>query len=217
MRKFMILVCGILTVGLLAACTPTKVAREDQPETVFSPETTAAEPIDRTPDPNQPSMAMFFVFRVSPDGSGLERLENSADTMDAEVLMDKLIEYGVVDEETQIVSFDVEGDTAFGPGSPDGVAGGERIGYLDLSKVPSSAAADEEMTLKAIGNTYMENFELDKLKLLINGANYDSGNIVQGDEDYLEYEEKYVDVKDDAGNNAETEEADDKADESEEG
>ena len=42
-----------------------------------------------------------------------------------------------------------------------------------------------------IGNTFVENFELDSLKLLVNGDNYSSGHIEQGDDDYLTYNSKY--------------------------
>ena len=45
--------------------------------------------------------------------------------------------------------------------------------------------------LNAIANTFIENYELDKLKLLINGENYESGHISHGDEDYLEFIDKY--------------------------
>ncbi len=45
--------------------------------------------------------------------------------------------------------------------------------------------------LNSIANTFIENYELDKLKLLVNGENYESGHIIQGDEDYLEFSSDY--------------------------
>ena len=39
--------------------------------------------------------------------------------------------------------------------------------------------------LNAIGNTFIENYELDKLKLLVNGENYKGTSITHGDGDYL--------------------------------
>jgi len=35
--------------------------------------------------------------------------------------------------------------------------------------------------LNAIGNTFIENYELDKLKLLVNGENYKGTSITHGD------------------------------------
>ena len=49
--------------------------------------------------------------------------------------------------------------------------------------------------LTAIGNTFTENFELNKLKLLVNGKNFSGGQIKQGDNDYLEYDKNYKKLK----------------------
>lgn len=194
MRKILMLLCGILTVGALAACTPTKIESEDRPGVAFTPETEATTPYDRTPDPNLPSQDMVFIFRGNDKGDKLERVQTFVDKMDEFVLMDKLIEYGVVDEDTDLLSFEIQGGEAVGPGAAESAEGGERIGILDLSQVPLSTIPDEKLMLSAIGNTYMENFELDKVKLLVEGANYESDNIIQGDDDYLEYVSDYTNV-----------------------
>ena len=47
------------------------------------------------------------------------------------------------------------------------------------------------MFLTEIGNTFTENFELGKLKLKVNGANYAGNDIQQGDSDYLTYRTDY--------------------------
>ena len=97
------------------------------------------------------------------------------DKLTAQTLVDKLIEYGVLEEGTEVLKFDMA----------DGV------GTLDLSKVPSSGTAGETLMLMSIGNTFTENFELEKLKLLVDGKNYSSGHIEQGDDDYLQFEMDY--------------------------
>lgn len=51
------------------------------------------------------------------------------------------------------------------------------------------------MFLTEIGNTFTENFELGKLKLKVNGANYSGKDIQQGDGDYLTYRTDYDTVE----------------------
>ena len=51
------------------------------------------------------------------------------------------------------------------------------------------------MFLTEIGNTFTENFELSKLKLKVNGANYEGDDIKQGDDDYLTYNADYESVE----------------------
>lgn len=211
MRRFaMGLAAGILAFGLLTACAPTEVDDSQRPATSFSPETTPPFVYDRTPDPNLPSMEMMFIFRVSSDGAGMERVQFDEEEMNEQVLLDKLIEFGVLDEGTEILSFEIEGEAPAGPGSAGeaaggGSAGGELIGTLDLSAVPAQPDEDAEtMMLNAIGNTFIENYELNKLKLLVNGVNYSGSHVTLGDDDYLEYDPDYVNTVDetDAGEDA---------------
>ena len=132
-----------------------------------------------------------------------ERVTTYAEALTEQGVLDKLIEYGVLEEGTEILSFEIEGDTAAGPGVPEGtiigpggVAGEpqNRIGTLNLSKVPAWPAEEEEVMLKCIGNTFVDNFQLNELKLLVNGENYSGATITLGDDDYLGYESGYKNV-----------------------
>ena len=49
--------------------------------------------------------------------------------------------------------------------------------------------------LNCIAATFIDNYQLDKLKLLINGENYKSENITQGDKDYLVFDMHYKNVE----------------------
>ena len=51
------------------------------------------------------------------------------------------------------------------------------------------------MFLTEIGNTFTENFELGKLKLKVNGGNYQGSSIKQGDNDFLSYRTDYDSVE----------------------
>ena len=121
---------------------------------------------------------IITVYHSNDDATGaVQTLDGlDGDAITAEGLVDKLIEYGVLDEGTEVDDFTIS----------------DKVGTLDLSQVPSSLGTSGELImLTCIGNTFVENFELDSLKLLVNGDNYSSGHIEQGDDDYLTYNSKY--------------------------
>ncbi len=185
MKKWMQAAC-ILTAVALTACTPTTdfpTEAEEETETLRT-----VEVVD---------MDMVFIFRYK-DGN-FERVTLDVEKMTDQLLMDKLIEYGVLEEGTEILSFTIEGGeipedatvpegVVVGPGGVAGVTATPKIGTLDLSKIPAWPADVEEMMLKCLGNTFVDNYQLDELKLLVNGENYSGATITLGDDDYLGYE-----------------------------
>ena len=102
--------------------------------------------------------------------------------MDAQELVDKLVEYGVLTAGTEVLSFTVEGE------------GEDAAGTLDLNQAVSEEGCPDEMFLTEIGNTFIENYQLSTLKLLVNGANYSGNQIQQGDGDVLEYRDDYSSI-----------------------
>lgn len=178
MKKFIVFLMSAVLMASLAACSPT------QPKV----ETTAPDPenlaptggaSDKVPDPNVEPMEIISVYSQNDDGTGLNQAMDAVDELTAQALVDKLVEYGVLDEGTKAVAFDVA----------DGV------GTLNLSQVPSSGTTGEVLILTSIGNTFVENFGLEKLKLLVNGENYSSGHVEQADNEYLEYNKDYKEIK----------------------
>ena len=135
---------------------------------------------DKVPDPNVKPVAIISIYHGDGDG-GLVQDMDSLDTegLDAQLLVDKLIEYGVLQEGTEVLSFDIEGDEE------------NAVGTLNLTEADSPEGCSDELFLIEIGNTFTENFELAKLKLLVNGKNYSGLEITQGDDDYLMYSENY--------------------------
>ena len=67
-------------------------------------------------------------------------------------------------------------------------------GTLDLNQAVSGEGGSDEMFLAEIGNTFIENYQLATLKLLVNGANYSGNEIQQGDGDVLEYRNDYSSI-----------------------
>lgn len=175
MRRFIVFLMSAMLVLSLAACAPTQVKTETTaPDPQVMASTGGAS--DKVPDPNVEPMEIISIYSKNDDGTGLNQAMDAVDKLTAEALVDKLIEYGVLADGTKVLKFDMADGT----------------GTLDLSQVP---AGDELLILTAIGNTFTENFELDKLKLLVNGKNYSGKTVKQGDSDYLEYVKNYKEVK----------------------
>ncbi len=207
MKKLIMCLAGVMMAFSLAACTPTDVSEtkaegkggqgvqstQRNPDGI-TPEMVAESnaAIKREADEAAPIYEMAFIFVPNSDSTKLMRQRIDLEGVTEQTLVDCLIENGVLDEDTVVNLLEIEGGEKIGPGMDvDSAEDGERIGTLDLSKVPEWGAAEETMMLNAIANTFIENYELDKLKLLINGENYESAQTAQGDGDYLEFTENY--------------------------
>ncbi|MCC8025697.1 MAG: hypothetical protein LIP16_10410 [Clostridium sp.] len=201
MKKWLIGVMVVMTAVSLAACTPTTEKQQNQttaaegPQESMVPQSTGGAS-DKVPDPNVMPVAVISIYHGT--DNGLIQDMDSLDTegLDAQLLVDKLIEYGVLTEGTEVLSFDVEGregESAQGPGAGDQTQ--EIVGTLDLNQAESAQGYSDEMFLTELGNTFTENFELSKLKLKVNGANFEGDTIKQGDDDYLSYNTNYESVE----------------------
>ncbi|MBS6642100.1 MAG: GerMN domain-containing protein [Clostridiaceae bacterium] len=197
MKKFMMCFVGAALMLSLAACTPTTKKQNTTANSMENnmEEVETAAPggaFDKVPDPTAESVDVISIYTGNEDATGLKKSMTEVKELDAQALVDKLIEEGVLSEGTKVLSFEVAGgsdEEEGGPGAEKEASSeaSEKIGTLDLSEIPSSGTTGEELMLGALGNTFIENFELDKLKLLVNGENYSSGHIEHGDDDYLEY------------------------------
>ena len=178
MKKFILFLMSAMLVASLAACTPTQPKMETTaPDPQVMASTGGAS--DKVPDPNVEPMEIISIYSMNDDKTGLNQAMDAVDELTAEAIVDKLIEYGVLGDGTKVLKYE----------SADGT------GTLDLSEVPKGGSAEEKLMLTALGNTFIENFELDQLKLLVNGKNYSGESIKQGDNDYLEYVKNYKEMK----------------------
>lgn len=196
MKKFTMCIVGTIAALSLSACTPTpRNEVKNQTPPVETGETRDGR-AEKTPDPDAPVLELISIYTANEDATGLTVSLEGIENLDAQSLVDLLIANGVLEEGTIANSFDIEGEEKPGPGvAKEETGSGERIGTLDLSKVPVSGTAGEQVILGSIGNTFIENFELDKLKLLVNGENYTSGHIMQGDHDYITFISDYEKFK----------------------
>ena len=187
MKKWLLGVMAVLMAASLAACTPTTekqkqettaAAGEVSQEPVVTQETGGAS--DKVPDPNVMPVAVDSIYHKG-DGDSMTQDMDSLESegLDAQLLVDKLVEYGVLTEGTQVLSFDISGE------------GETAEGVLDLNQAESGEGCSDEMFLTEIGNTFIENFELAQLKLKVNGGNFAGDTIQQADGDYLTYNAEY--------------------------
>lgn len=182
MKRCIMLLASAMMVLLLAACTPTTEKNQEsqsQTETPAMPPTTEAVVAD-TPEKrnagneNLPSLAAVSVYRVSKNGDGLvQEMDNlESEELVDQALVDLMVKYEVLEEGTEIISFELDEDK----------------GTLNLNQLTSS---EDEMRIRAVTesvvNTFTENFELESgLILQINGEVF-SLEAMEPDEDGTMY------------------------------
>lgn len=169
MKKMMLILAGTVIAVSLAACSPTDVstqtAAEDGEEGMTveaSIEETEREVVEKLPDADAAPMAQVSVFTIKEDKTGLSQNMDAVDsedgeTVDAQLLIDKMIEYGVLEEGTEVLNF-----------SQDGTAV-----TVDLSAMPNQ---DDVLEQTAVANTLIQNYEADTLNLTVNGEAVGDGS-----------------------------------------
>ena len=145
----------------LAACTPTTEKKKNTTtaETMESIPMTTGGASDKVPDPNVKPVAVVSIYHGSDDSDGLIQDMDALDSeeMDAQQLVDKLVEYNVLTKGTKVLEFTVQGE------------GENATAVLDLSQAESGEECSDRMFLAEIGNTFIDNYELKSLKLKVNG------------------------------------------------
>lgn len=195
MKKVMTTALGVVAAMMvfsLAACTPTAdknkavtteaAVKETQVETKAE-ETKVGESkakakasiaTEKLPDSNAPTLEVVSIYTVSEDGSKLEGTMDAVEELNAQALVDLLVQYGVLEEGTTVNSFSVDTEAAsqeVGPGAagPGGEvqssAGGQSV--LDLNKFPSEHA---DMCMQAVVNTFAENLDVTYMTISVDGT-----------------------------------------------
>ncbi len=170
----------------LAACTPTTEKEQTGAEAQESMEMdqipmSTGGASDKVPDPNVDPVAIVSIYHGSDVEDGIKQSMDSLSTteMDAQELVNKMVEYGVLTKGTEVLAFTVEG------GDENATA------VLDLNKAESDEGSSDKKLLAEIGNTFIENYQLVSLKLKVNGGNFAGDEIQQGDGDVLTYVADY--------------------------
>lgn len=158
MKRLMMFFTGVLMAVSLAACSPTTKTETGAKRTDLPAGAVAESSVDGALEKAQmvvdadPTVTVC-VYSVNAEQTGLKQNMDAVDgeTLDATLLVDKMIELGVLEQGTTVVSFD----------NTDGVL------TLDLSALKNT---DDPLLLAAIGNTFTQNFEAKELKLSVGGA-----------------------------------------------
>ena len=180
MKKYMTLLAAVVAAVSLAACTPTT---EKNASTAGTPTSEAfkADTMEERNKGNEnlPVQAAISIYQINDDRSGLEQKMDSLETEDVEPqgLIDKMIEYGVLDEGTQVLSFE----------NTDG------IGVLNLNQITSQEDPFEiRLVVESIVNTFTENFELEGgLILQENGQVYTIDSVEADEDGTMYYDDAY--------------------------
>lgn len=163
---------GAVMVLSMAACTPTP--EKGRTGEVKQTEAASGVATNKNPDPTAPELDVVSIYSVSADGSKLEGTMDAVEELDPQVLTDLLIQYEVLEEGTELISFAAEGAPSseeVGPGVVK-IPGMEiesdtrEYGTLNLSKFPDDK---DDMLLQAVANTYLENLNVVYLTIQVNG------------------------------------------------
>lgn len=172
MKKAIMCLIGTMMILSLAACTPTT----EKNKTGEVKQTQAANGIaDKQPDPTAPDLDIISIYRIGDDGKLVGTMD-AVEERTPQVLVDLLIEYGVLDEGTKSLSFEEVGKVEeVGPGIVEipGMVIDNSIGetgILDLSQAPS-----DELKLQAIANTFAENMNVTNVTIKVNGETVKEG------------------------------------------
>lgn len=147
MKRFMLLIAGVMLAATLAACTPTS---EKNAETRKAPEGAAQETVDGVADKMNnteeiPSVTVC-IYSIKEDQSGLQQNMDAIEEvteLDAQMLIDKMAELGVIESGIKVNKFEQK----------------NHVLTLDLSSLEN---AENKQLQTAIANTFLQNYEEDE-------------------------------------------------------
>lgn len=173
MKKWMLGFAGALMAVSVTACTPTEQVKEtkaaqehdhshDQKQApdgsiIESTVDGALEKQNMVVEDDEEAVTVC-VYSINKDRTGLKQNMDAIESaeMDAQLLMDKLVELEVVDEDVVVDSFEYKNGTL----------------TLDLSDFDE---ASDELVITAISNTFIQNYEADELNLSVEGSKIGDG------------------------------------------
>ena len=156
---------GLLTAMMavsLAACTPTTEKQKEtksaaEAQTQMEAQTTGGAS-DKVPDPNVAPVAIISIYHKGDGDSLVQDMDSlDSDELDPQALVNKMMEYGIFTEGTEVLDFNITGEDD------------NKTAVLNLNQAENNEGVSDNAFLVEIGNTFVENFELSKLTLQVNG------------------------------------------------
>lgn len=177
MRKFVVTTAGLMMAAVLGACSPTVRNTESASERGTAPagaeqgETVdgKAEKENMVVTDADPTVTVC-VYSVKSNKTGLKQNMDGidGDELDAQELIDKMAEIGVIEEGVTVNKFEQNDDAL----------------TLDLSSLKESS---DKLVVMAIANTFIQNYEAKTLDLSVAGQKIGDGT--------LTFEKNYREVK----------------------
>lgn len=165
MKKFMVMAAGLMMAAVLGACAPTERNTGETSEHGTAPAGAAQqETVDGVAEKESmvvtdadPTVTVC-VYSVKSDKSGLKQNMDGidGDELDAQELLDKMAEVGVIEEGITVDKFEQK----------DGAL------TLDLSSLKESS---DKLVVMAIANTFIQNYEAKTLELSVAGEKIGDG------------------------------------------
>ena len=160
------LIALLLCTLLLCGCTP-----EAQPtEPVTDPTEAASEPeVQRATVPEtQPEVLTITIYHGNANADGFETTEFEVEKLNTDVLMEKLIEVGALNEDVVL-------------GSMQFKDGGLVLNFNDafLAQLNTMGTSGERMMVGSVVNTFLTAFnKVDKVSILVGGQIVESGHVI---------------------------------------
>ena len=145
MKKITLGLLSAMAVLSLAACTPTPEKQAETAETFETQAPGGAE--DKVPDPNAPTLSTISIYALNDDNTGLVQEMDGVETLDAQSVLAKLIDYGVLPEDTLVLGFyipDENGGAAEEPASEEAASEGEDAEASSEDAEAEGASEDAE-------------------------------------------------------------------------
>lgn len=177
MKKWMVVFTGVMMAAMLAACSPTTKKDEHGHQSRNNPPAGAMQEstIDGALEKQQmvvdedPTVTVC-VYSLNDDKNGLKQNMDAVDgeELDAQALIDKMAELGVIEEGVKVQTFEEKDGTL----------------TLDLSALKESG---DKLITTAVANTFLQNYEAELINLSIAGVPVGDGA--------LKFEKQYKKMK----------------------
>lgn len=177
MKKWMVIFTGVMMAAMLAACSPTTKKDEHERQSRNNPPAGAMQEstIDGALEKQQmvvdedPTVTVC-VYSLNDDKSGLKQNMDAVDgeELDAQALVDKMAELGVLEAGVKVQNFEEKDGTL----------------TLDLSALKDSS---DKLIITAVANTFLQNYEAEQINLSVAGVPVGGGT--------LKFEKQYKKMK----------------------
>ena len=163
MKKLIaLLLCALLLCGCTPEAQPTEPVTEPTEPTEESTVQMATVP------PTQPEVLTITIYHGNANADGFETTEFEVEQMNVDILMEKLIEVGALNEDVVLASMQFKD-------------GGLVLNFNDafLDQLNTMGTSGERMMVGSVVNTFLTAFnKVDKVSILVGGQIVESGHVI---------------------------------------